>query len=247
MDRNRQASVGNNHTTGYEKTVGEIVTGDYNKSAIFREAGIDFCFNGSRSLKEACEIGGLDLDDIINRLKTAGKTSNLPKMDFQCWNTRFLMRYIEQVHHQYILSNTPFVAEFAQKVARTDGARHPEIVKVAEVFSNTGNQLMLYTQQDEQSLFTLLYHIEAENEDDAVTERFEKSKEIVALIRKMEPEYKRILEDFKQIRKLTDNYQVPKYTTVAYGILFKLIKEYEDDLYLYFHLKNNILFPKALG
>jgi regulator of cell morphogenesis and NO signaling len=59
--------------------------------------------------------------------------------------------------------------------------------------------------------------------------------------------HEKIAADFRLIRQLTNNYQVPRYVSSSYNILYKLLQEYEDDLLFNFHLENNLLFPKVIA
>ena len=47
-----------NQTDLNHLTVGEIVTNDFRTSAIFKNAGIDFCCGGKQTLEQACHGKG---------------------------------------------------------------------------------------------------------------------------------------------------------------------------------------------
>jgi regulator of cell morphogenesis and NO signaling len=49
-----------------------------------------------------------------------------------------------------------------------------------------------------------------------------------------------------EIRKISNNYQLPEDACASYSFLFKTLDEFENDLHIHVHLENNILFPKAL-
>jgi regulator of cell morphogenesis and NO signaling len=53
--------------------------------------------------------------------------------------------------------------------------------------------------------------------------------------------------NMEQIRKLSNNYELPEDACASYSYLFKTLDEFEDDLHTHVHLENNILFPKALN
>jgi regulator of cell morphogenesis and NO signaling len=52
-------------------------------------------------------------------------------------------------------------------------------------------------------------------------------------------------EDMQLFRKLTNNYKLPVDWSNSFNYLLKKMKEFENDLFLYVHLENTILFPKA--
>jgi regulator of cell morphogenesis and NO signaling len=49
-------------------------------------------------------------------------------------------------------------------------------------------------------------------------------------------------KNLDEIRILTNNYLLPEDDCASYGLLYRMLDEFEDDLHLHIHLKNNILF-----
>ena len=52
-------------------------------------------------------------------------------------------------------------------------------------------------------------------------------------------------ERFREIAKLTNNYNPPTDACETYKVTFAMLKEFEQDLHKHIHLENNIVFPKA--
>ena len=48
------------------------------------------------------------------------------------------------------------------------------------------------------------------------------------------------------IRLLSDNYALPEDACASYGLLYKMLEEFESDMFTHIHLENNILFVEAL-
>ena len=48
-----------------------------------------------------------------------------------------------------------------------------------------------------------------------------------------------------RIEELSDNYTLPEGACNSYTVVYKLLREFQDDLMQHIHLENNILFPKA--
>ena len=53
-------------------------------------------------------------------------------------------------------------------------------------------------------------------------------------------------ERFRQIAKLSNNYNPPVDACNTYKVTFAMLEEFEQDLHLHIHLENNILFPEAV-
>ena len=52
-------------------------------------------------------------------------------------------------------------------------------------------------------------------------------------------------ERFREIAKLTNNYNPSTDACETYKVTFAMLKEFEQDLHKHIHLENNIVFPKA--
>jgi len=52
-----------------ERTVGKLVAERPGRSRVFQSFGIDFCCQGGRTLREACERKGVSLDGVIEHLE----------------------------------------------------------------------------------------------------------------------------------------------------------------------------------
>jgi len=66
------------------------------------------------------------------------------------------------------------------------------------------------------------------------------------LISAMETEHELVGRNLEAIRLLSNNYSLPGDACGSYGLLYKMLADFEDDLHTHVHLENNILFPKAL-
>jgi regulator of cell morphogenesis and NO signaling len=228
-----------------EETIGDIVARDYRKAAIFKNLGIDFSCGGKQTLAEASKQLGLPLEEVCMQLITGKTLLNEPEMDFQGWDIGFMCEYLVQLHHLYIKTNTPFILELSQKISNTYAEKHSEITQVTEIFGQTGKQLMLNIAKEKHSLFPYIIALNKTHKNGAADkETVINPVAIPAYL--AEAEHVKIAKNFRMIRKLTNNYQLPPYVSHSYNILYKMLQEYEDDIYLHLHLENNILFPRAI-
>ncbi|MDB5135026.1 MAG: ric [Mucilaginibacter sp.] len=228
-----------------EETVGEIVAKDSSKAAVFKQMGINFACEGRKTIREICNKNGLRPEDIAKQLASVKKSTEIPEMNFLDWEVGSLCKFLIELHHQYIKTNTPFIEELSQKVAKINGEKYPGLVRVSEIFSNTLKLLTLNLANEEQILFPSII---------ALSEAFKKGKNIqeenfksvIVPISIMQAENKKAYDRIQNIRALTNGYQVPPYSSYSHNLLFKMLKEFEDDLDFHLHLENNILFPKTI-
>ena len=66
------------------------------------------------------------------------------------------------------------------------------------------------------------------------------------IIKETEDEHDSAGDVLKELRKITDDFEVPEDGCNTYLLTFKLLEELESDLFQHIHLENNILF-KRLG
>jgi regulator of cell morphogenesis and NO signaling len=79
-------------------TIGEIVAIDYRAASIFKEAGIDFCCGGKKSIDETCSEKGIDRNELIGKLEKLESTPNTTTHNFNDWEPGFLCDYIVNTH-----------------------------------------------------------------------------------------------------------------------------------------------------
>jgi regulator of cell morphogenesis and NO signaling len=240
-----QVKITKNTNAENAETIGEIVAKDYRKAQVFKNMGIDFCCGGKKTIAEVCEKKGIDPEEVERQLAAVKGDNVNSETDFQKWDLGFLSDYIINTHHQYVKENTTFILELAQKVARVHGERHPELIRVAELFSRAGKDLTLHMVKEEKILFPFIKELAQIYKTGGKVPVADFGKVSVP-IQLMDSEHEQVGGDFETIRELTSNYQLPADACSSYTILFKKLEEYESDLHRHVHLESNILFLKAI-
>ena len=222
-----------------ELTIGKIVANDFRTAAVFRNAGIDFCCGGNMSLEEACKKEGVDQDILEQELDAL---SGLPidrSQNYKDWSPGFLCDYIVNMHHTYVKSSLPDLVFYTQKIASVHGDRHAELVEIASMVEVVNGKLLDHMKREEEVLFPAI--------KEALNGKGQGHARIIReQIDEMAGEHEFAGGTFDRIHEMTRGYQVPADGCNTYGLAFKLLREFEDDLHIHVHLENNILFPKAL-
>lgn len=235
-----------NSGEGEEETIGEIVTRDFRKAQVFKKLGIDFCCGGKKTLSEISKKKGISIEKLkadLDSVSSAEITSG--GLDFDKVKLDFLSDYVINAHHAYVRENIPFILELANKVARVHGVNHPEVVKVAEVFSRIAKDLSLHMTKEEVILFPYIKEL-VNAERTGIQVDLKSFGSVTSPIHVMEMEHEQAGEDLVEIRELTSGYALPVDACNSYTILYKKLEEFENDLHKHVHLENNILFPKAI-
>lgn len=223
-----------------ERNVGELVAEDYDRAAVFRAFGVDFCCGGWRSVREACEEAGADQEALIRALEavTPGGGSAAAAPDPTSWPLDLLAGYIVGVHHGYVRASAPVLRELSAKSALAHAARHPELEEIRRLVAELSGELERHMKEEEEVLFPRVRELEAVrpgSERDAIR----------AATRPLVDDHARAAGILDRLRALSDGFTPPADACPTYRATYARLAEFEADLLRHVHLENNVLFPRA--
>lgn len=227
-----------------EKTVADYVTENIKTAHVFKKYGIDFCCGGNITLEKACVKKNINIEELEEELSQVDVVRDLIE-DYDKWDLDFLMIYIENVHHTYVRESIPLISQYANKVAKVHGHHYQEVVIVNQLFHELANELSAHLQKEEQVLFPFikqLIHSKKEGEKNILPS----FGTVNNPIKMMEYEHESAGDIFKEISRLTNNYNPPAQACNTFKALYAKLEEFEQDLHKHIHLENNILHPKAI-
>lgn len=229
----------------YQMTLSEIVNKDFRTAQIFEKYNLDFCCRGNKSLSEACNEKGLKSENVFSELQNISVNNAANSIRYDEWELDFLIDYIINNHHNYIRSITPLISSLAGKVVSAHGKNHPEVIKIAEIFSTLGKELSQHLMKEEQILFPYIKNlVKIKNNNSKYEPPYFSSVENP--IRMMEAEHTAAADEMYEIRNLSKNYLIPSDACNTFKVFYKELKEFEEDLHKHVYLENNILFPKSI-
>jgi regulator of cell morphogenesis and NO signaling len=221
------------------RTVGDIVANDFRAAEIFKNANIDFCCGGNKSLSESCKEKNIDPQEIVNELYKLEQIPN-QSLNFKDWELDFLCDYIQNTHHKYVLKTLPELVFYTHKLATVHGPNHPELHQIAGLITLINEELLKHIKMEEEVLFPAIKK--------ALTNNTPENKAIIrSEITRMSTEHEFAGGSMDKINVISNKYSVPADGCNTYHVGFKLLHQFEDDLHLHVHLENNILYPKALS
>ncbi len=221
--------------------VGDLVAQDYRAASVFKLHEIDFCCNGNRSIAEVCETAEIDPKTLIEELSQATTKKEQQTTDFKSWDNDLLADYIEKKHHRYVEKKIPEIKAYLSKVVKAHGDRHPELIEIEQLFTDSAHELLSHMKKEEMVLFPYVRNMAANphaNQSDFGT--------VQNPIDMMMQEHDTEGQRFRKISQLSNNYTPPSDACATYEVAFSMLKDFEEDLHLHIHLENNILFPKAI-
>jgi regulator of cell morphogenesis and NO signaling len=228
-------------------SIGEIVTEDYRTAEVFSKFGIDFCCGGKDPLEETCSRKGINVHEVIQALKELEEnTIKGDTPDYNSWELDFMVDYIVNTHHTYVIRALPQLDEMSTKVATVHGETHPEVIKIAGLYNAIAEELRMHMHKEENILFPYIKQM-------AVAKRNNESIQpspfgtIENPIKMMEMEHESAGGNMQTINSLSNGFNTPEGACNTYQVLYAKLQEFEDDLHRHIHLENHILFPKAIA
>jgi regulator of cell morphogenesis and NO signaling len=219
-----------------DRTVGELVAERPGRSRIFQAHSIDFCCQGNRTLREACERKNVPAATIVGELEkeSAEKTSSVENPAELAPHQ--LCQYIVENHHGYLRKELPRLHAMSERVAHVHGGHTPSLVEVYRVFCEMANELASHVLKEEEILFPA---VSSMSRGEPV------SGSIEGPITVMMQEHDEAGAALAKLRELTDGFQPPAQACNTYRALFAGLRELEEDLHCHIHLENSVLFPAA--
>jgi regulator of cell morphogenesis and NO signaling len=229
-----------------DETLGQIAAKDIRKAAIFKKYGLDFCCGGKKTVKQACAAKGIDVTRVEQELQSADKNPLTRPLPYNEWSLDFFVDFIVNTHHNYVRKTLPEIRGYAAKVARVHGANHPELLQIQQLVEHMSEELIPHMMKEEKILFPYIrQQAQAKNSNVALHSTTFASVQVPINI--METDHTIVAEDMEEIKTLSNDYDIPEDACASYNLLYRMLKEFEEDLHIHIHLENNILFPASLA
>lgn len=229
-----------------EKTIGEIVAGDFRTAAVFSKNRMDFCCGGHKTVKEVCEKKNIDTGALVTELEAVLAVKADSGIGFQSWSLDLLVDYIVKTHHRYVAEKTPLLRQFLYKLCQVHGESHPELFEINRLFAECAEALSHHMKKEELVLFPYISEM-AESKWRGLVTTAAPFGSVRNPVDMMVHEHETEGERFARIAELTGGYAPPADACGTYRVTFAMLQEFEEDLHKHIHLENNILFPRAIA
>lgn len=217
-----------------DRTVGELVAERPGRSRIFQTFKIDFCCQGARTLREACERRDVEADAMLALLEAEAENKGASMPNPADLPTDKLIDYIVKTHHQYLRDELPRLYLMAERVANVHGRHTPSLVEIFRTFTNMASELAEHLAKEEQVLFPAIL---------AMSRREQVPQNLEGPLACMFHEHEQVGTALGQLRDLSHGFQPPPDACNTYRALFAGLQDLEEDLHRHIHLENAVLFP----
>lgn len=229
---------------GSAETLGEIVAKDMRKTEVFKKHDLDFCCHGDMTLTAACAAKGIDATRVEQDLREVEKDQSTSALPYHEWGIDFLADFIVNTHHGFLRKNLPDIKMYAAKVEQVHGGHHPELHRVNELVQAVSNELLEHAADEEKTMFPYIKQlVAAKNAGQPLPVssmgRFQdKLDELVQ-------EHVSVGGMIDELHEVTDAYAAPADACASYTLLYRKLKELDDDTHIHISLENHLLFRKA--
>lgn len=232
------------HEIRSSEKIGDIVARFPSAADVFKEYKIDFCCGGDRPLNTVIKEQGLSEEEIIHKINNLfEKIKSTTALKDKNWLEAPLSELVDHIlntHHAYLHENLPIISELTTKIMRVHGENHPELIKVYKLFHTIKMELELHLTKEE----TLQYPAIREYEQSRSEADLNKA---IKIIKELEDEHTGAGNILKELREITNEFELPKDACTTYGLTYTKLQELEADLFQHIHLENNILFPRLIA
>jgi regulator of cell morphogenesis and NO signaling len=227
--------------------VTDILVSDYRTADIFRKYGIDYCCGARWPLQTACELRGLDTQTVKQELEETVRTINIStSLPFAQWPLDFVVDYIVHVHHGYLRQTLPVLETHLEHFIEEHRKKFTWLDELQLQFAKLHAGIPVHLAQQEEVIFPYIKQVNrAYHSRDALaglyTRTLRKPVEKV-----MDQEHQLITGVLQRQRELTNNYTLPANACRSHMVVFKKLRELDDDLAQHMHLEQTVLLPRLL-
>jgi regulator of cell morphogenesis and NO signaling len=228
--------------------VGDIAAEYPASITLFKDAGIDYCCGGRRTLKEACDSANVSLEKMVRALETV-QTSRLESGASDNWSDKTisdLIDYLLEKHHVFTKKQLVLLVELSRKTKKVHGAQRAELEEVNRIIEEAALELTDHMAKEEHIAFPYLKSLEKAVRDGRALdvpfpfEVFQNHPQRVLMA-----DHEITGSQMRELRLITSGFVPPEGACPTYRALYQGLSDLEEDLHRHIHLENNVLFPKA--
>ncbi len=211
---------------------------------ILEKYNLDFCCRGKQTLSESITDNSEKLLEVTKELNILFNEKNKAgDINYTNLGISKLVDHILNTHHRYVKEYSPLIHGHLKKITEKHSGRHPELIKIEQLFSEIKLDMDQHMMKEEVILFPRIKQIDSQWKDKNIEKEMI---QIEAPIHMMEAEHEIAGEILNKLKELSNNYTAPEDACTTYRLAFDELKYFEHDLHQHVHLENHILFPKAI-
>lgn len=227
-----------------ESTIKELVRQNYLYASVLHYYGIQFYQYSDHSLRDACQLKGLNESTVIRKLEQAaarGKISGaIEKMPID-----IVLAYLIHTHHYFVKERLPFLVDMIHDIEVKKFVNQDQANDLKFIFPLFVEDFIVHVYEEEETLFqyieTLL--IARKNPNQISKAYFAMNKHSIADFSAEHQDE----DEMKGIRELTNSFETNRGASFYERQLITELRMLDNDFKLHAAVEDDILFPKALN
>jgi regulator of cell morphogenesis and NO signaling len=167
----------------------------------------------------------------------------------EIWNSgplTALMDHIVEKHHTFCKRELPLLLSRFKQVIAAYGQGHPELKRMETLFAAMAKELQMHLVKEEQTLFPYIARVEqAVQHKHAVT--WPPFGSVENPIRMMVFEHEQTGREFREIRRLSNDYAPPSGVSGIFVALYDGLRAFDLDMDEHIQTEDRLLFPRAVA
>jgi regulator of cell morphogenesis and NO signaling len=187
----------------------------------------------NKNVSEASERINGTQENSITGMTGFSETGNSVLLKFDKCELDFIIDHIINTHHRYAKKNAIVVYNLMQKIADLHGDMYPGLPQQLEATFLFLHDLLNHISREENLLFPCIKQLSLNKKKP----KSDVAGLVMDSIALMEEHHERTNENLRHIRRLTNNYTLPRSTCNFYNYLINKLREFEDVLLLHVYLE----------
>jgi len=213
-------------------TLAQLATTQPGATRVFLRHRLDFCCGGRQTLVHACHEAGLNPEQVLDEIATAGADPTDER-----WETKplpELVQFIVTRYHDSLRVDLPALLEAAQRVERVHADKPSCPHGLAAEIENFQTEILQHLAKEEHALFPAIV-------------AGSHGVQVHMPVRVLMQEHDDHGANLKLLRELATDYVPPAKACATWRALYSGLEKLEAELMQHIHLENNVLFPRALN
>lgn len=215
---------------------------------VLEELGVDYFCRGNRTIAEACDSAGVELESWLAGLELGtgmNEPAGVSSRDWSHETLASLVNFIIAEHHQMEHRGLVYLIARIGRAVKSHGESYPVVRRVEHLFRRLAESLRLHMSHEERDLFRQIEILEGQVHAGGEIPRHGRTLTDRILIEFLEHDV--VAEKLRTLREITHDWQLPPRAPKTLKTLWSDLRQFDRSLQRHMHLENNILYPRTIA
>ncbi|MDA0194745.1 MAG: iron-sulfur cluster repair di-iron protein [Bacteroidetes bacterium] len=226
------------------RKISELVEENYSYAYVLDCFGIEFYKLEDQTLGDACFQNKVLIDHVRQSIKNLSNHSRIDPQLLERGSIGLVVAYLKHSHHVFVKRSLPYMSKLIKELNKTDYLFPQIICDLQVVFPLFVEDFIRHIHEEEDLLFSYINKLLKIDKGELVYTKAFFDLESMNLM-DVALDHSDTDDEMAGIRKLTSNYKIGVESDLLLAVLFKELRQFENDLVFHANIENKILFTKA--